>query len=449
MNQNSITVSARRLIKEHLGIDELNEMQLKAEGAPAERDLTLLAPTGSGKTLAFTLAMLRSVGKAKGEDSVKGLIIAPSRELVTQIYSVVRPIVPEMKTVALYGGHNVADETASLKPVPQIVVATPGRLLDHLQRGNVEIHSPACLVIDEYDKLLQLGFEEELKKILRRTGKPGRLILTSATRLDKLPDYLPLSSDAVTIENRCEDTAPGMVEYAEVKSYEADKLNTLANLLGTLGAEDKVIVFVNHRESAERVVKYLKKHGFGATLYHGALDQRERATAVDTLSAGATPVMVATDLAARGLDIDSLAGVVHYHLPVDEQAWIHRNGRTGRQGKDGKVWIITGPDEQLPPYAPKMYVEMPPECCENAGTRRATTAMLCVSAGKKEKISRGDVAGFIAAASVTAPEETGLIRVYDHYSLAAVPARAVKALVDKLNSMRLKGKKVRVSVIAN
>lgn len=435
------------LIRGKLGIGQLNDMQLRAYASSTDEDLLLLAPTGTGKTLAFTLSMLRTLRSHHDVSGPVAVIIAPARELALQIYSVVRPLAEGRKTVVMYGGHNVADETASLTPVPDIVIATPGRLLDQLQRGNLSIHSPACLVLDEYDKILQLGFEDEVSRLMRRIGKPRRIILTSATCLNSIPTYLGLDTDSTTIEYNDTDSEKSNVEYVEVRSYTPDKLHTLADLLASMPSGERVIVFVNHRESAERVAAYLRKLGFPAALYHGALDQRQRATAVDTLQAGATPIMVATDLAARGLDINSLYGVIHYHMPVDREAWIHRNGRTGRQGASGHIWVITGPDETLPVYVTTERTTVPESIDESTYCApRASMSVICLSAGKKEKISKGDVAGFIAASEVVKPWDIGLIRVYDHYSLAAVPADCEVKLLAKLRLMRLKGKKVRVSI---
>lgn len=445
MSAISIPSEILSTLSNRMGIESLNPMQEKAYEAPVTKDLILLAPTGTGKTIAFALAMLRNISGKEAGVAPQALVICPSRELALQIYSVVQPLAKWLKTTVLYGGHNVADETASLTPVPDIVIATPGRLLDHLQRGNLIVHSPHCLVLDEYDKTLQLGFEDEIKRIMARIGTPGRVILTSATALEPMPDYIGLRKGTTVID--LTSSAKPKVEYVEVKSFVADKLNTLVDLLATFEPESRAIVFANHRESAERIASYLRRLKYPVALYHGGLDQRERATAIDTLQSGVTPILVATDLASRGLDIDSLTDVIHYHLPVDAETWTHRNGRTARQGAEGRVWLLTGPDETTPEYAPEMRLFVPQGRDEHFTPHSPAVAMICFGAGKKEKISKGDVAGMIAASGIVERTEIGLIKVYDHYALATVPAKHLRTLTEALRQMRLKGKKVRVTEV--
>ncbi|MDE6383070.1 MAG: DEAD/DEAH box helicase [Paramuribaculum sp.] len=430
-----------RNINSRLGISTLNDMQ-QAMARTTAKAVILTAPTGSGKTLAFAIAMLRAL-RSDAKAKPQALVLAPSRELVLQIAEVVRPIATDLKTVALYGGHSFLDETRSLSPMPDIIIATPGRLLDHMQRGTLTIDGLRCLVLDEYDKSLELGFESEMRRILRRTGRVDKVILTSATRMATLPDFVNI--DTPELLDFTSDEAPeNPVDIIEVKSYTPDKLDTLTGLLSTFPTGDRTIIFVNHRESAERVYRHLRKLGYPAGLYHGALDQQQRATAVDMLANGTTPILVATDLAARGLDISKLRNVVHYHLPVDDKAWTHRNGRTGRQNADGTVWVITSDSDNRPEYIAPTRSFVPP--IATGRPEPSATATLYIQAGKKDKISKGDVAGFIAAAGA-ARSDIGLINVYDHHSLAAVPASEAEAIAATASSLKLKGKKTRVSVM--
>lgn len=427
-------------ISRRLGIESLNEMQrqmLETE----QRAITLIAPTGSGKTLAFSCRMLRALDNPREEIQVA--VIAPSRELVIQISSVLRPIAEGYKTVALYGGHSVADECRSLSPVPDIVIATPGRLLDHIRRGNVNVGSVSTLVLDEYDKALQLGFEAEMKRIVSRIGKLKNLILTSATEMTTVPDYLPLGN-ALHIDFSRHSAPNDRLQTVEVVSFSRDKLDTLVALLGSFESPHRSIVFVNHRESAERVYARLRSDNIPAILYHGALDQRQREMAVDLFANGTALVLVATDLAARGLDIEGVENVVHYHLPVNEQAWVHRNGRTARQNASGTAWVIVSEADNRPDFITTDRSYQPVPGVHVADTPVST---LYISAGKKEKISRGDVAGFVSASGVTAPDEIGRIIVHDHHALVAVPASKASATATALSQIKLKGKKQRVSVV--
>ncbi len=330
-----------------------------------------------------------------------------------------------------------------LSPIPDLIVATPGRLLDHLQRGTLSLgHTPAIIVLDEYDKSLQLGFEGEMKRIMRRAGHPRHLVLTSATPMVDLPEYLGVNAPLIIDASGKEEPAQ-RTEVIRIESFSRDKLDSLSALLRTLPSGEKCIVFVNHRESAERVYERLHREGFSVGLYHGALDQQQRAIAIDLFTNGTTPILVATDLAARGLDIEAVAAVIHYHIPVDRQAWIHRNGRTARQGASGKVYVITSEADSVADFMDfsrtfQQPVQLPP-------IQPSSTGTLYFSAGKKEKISRGDIAGFILSNSDLSPAELGKISVHDHFALAAVPASKLRLLASTLSALKIKGKRVRIT----
>lgn len=430
-------------IKNRLGIEQLNEMQQTLINSDAP-NIIITSPTGSGKTLAFACRMLKSLRQPNGE--IQAIAIAPSRELVMQIESVIRPIATDYKTVALYGGHSMTDERNSLSPTPDIVIATPGRLLDHMQRQQIKADKIRVLVLDEYDKSLQLGFEKEMKRIVGRIGFIGNTILTSATILDKIPDYLPLSK-ATHLNFTMDETPRERTQVVEVHSFTRDKLETLSALLHSIPYEERSIVFVNHRESVDRVYQHLRKNKFSSVYYHGALDQQQRVMAIDLFSNGTANILVATDLAARGLDIADVNNVIHYHLPVDQQAWTHRNGRTARMGASGIVWAITSEADSIPEYVTFDREFLPKTDTSAQPKKENLLATLYISSGKKEKISKGDVAGFIAASSVTSSSEIGKIIVHDHHALVAVPATKATETAKALNSIKLKGKKVRVSVL--
>ncbi|MDE6227251.1 MAG: DEAD/DEAH box helicase [Muribaculaceae bacterium] len=432
-------------VKDRLGIEQLNEMQKKMMASATEAtDIILLSPTGSGKTLAFTLPVMKMMKPSTGR--VQCVVIAPSRELVVQIAGVLREVGHLFRVIAVYGGHSVEDEVNSLKVVPDIIVATPGRLLDHAVRGNIDLMPVRILVLDEFDKSLELGFEEEMGKIIKRMKNVSRTILTSATKADVLPDFLRLDNP-VTLDFL--DRNSNLRERMNVRRVDADgkdKLDSLLMLLHNINGEEmaeKSIIFVNHRESAERVADFLKKNGVAAVLYHGALDQRERETAVALFNNGSAPVLVATDLAARGLDIEKVASVVHYHQPLTPEAYTHRNGRTARVEEEGDVYVLVGPEEQL-----KEFVEvdgvltLEPNRKANLGSKLMS---LYVAAGKKEKVSRGDILGFLIKEGGLDSEDIGKINVFDHYSLVAVKADKVAGLLNAINGKKLKGEKRRIT----
>lgn len=424
-----------------MGFETLTPMQQTAASTDSRR-IMLIAPTGTGKTLAFTLAMLRRLSQP-GEGTA-AIVLAPSRELVIQVAEVVRRAGGgEYKTVAFYGGHSMTDEKNALSQTPDIIVATPGRLLDHMKRGQIDAPALKVLVIDEYDKCLELGFEDEMRRICSRLPlKNAAIVLTSATRLADVPAYLPMK-DCEVIEAESGGSPRERMEVVEVPSFERDKLPTLTALLGSIAKGARTIVFVNHRESAERVWEHLRKLGVAAALYHGGLDQEQRATAVDVFTNGTAPVLVATDLAARGLDIAGVENVVHYHLPVDEQAWIHRNGRTARVDASGTVYVIVADGESIPEFAEFDRKYIPdPELRPKAGSPIST---IYIQGGKKEKISRGDIVGFLVKNAPVEASEIGRIALRDHNALVAVPASKVATILDAVADCRLKGKKVRMS----
>lgn len=417
------------------------------EHASRPCDLILLSPTGSGKTLAFVLPVLKLLRPSTGR--VQAVVVAPSRELVIQIAGIIGAIAAGFKVTALYGGHKVEDEVNSLSAGTDIIVATPGRMLDHINRRNIDVLPTRILVLDEFDKSLELGFEKEMKKITGHLKNVSRMILTSATDADVLPQFLQLR-DPVTLDFR-EDNGDlrRRTRVHRVDSDADDKLAALLTLIENLAAEageyGRCIVFVNHRESAERTCAYLKKNGVPAVLYHGAIDQRCREQAVAMFNNGSRPVMVATDLAARGLDIRGVRSVVHYHQPLTAETYTHRNGRTARVDAEGDVYVLVGPKEDV-----REYVEFDRDFYLDGTKRfggRPAFETLFFSAGKKEKLSRGDILGFLVKEGGLDAAGIGKIEVFDHYSLAAIPAREAAATVERIRGKKIKGEKRIMSLL--
>lgn len=436
------------LVREKLGISDLNPMQLKMmQTASESRDIILLSPTGSGKTLAFILPMLKMLKPSTGR--VQSVVIAPSRELVLQIAGIIRNVAEGYKTTVLYGGHKVEDEVNSLQAGTDIIVATPGRLLDHINRRNIDVLPTRILVLDEFDKSLELGFEKEMKKIVERLKNVSRILLTSATKADVLPDFLRLNNPLTLdfLENNSD--LKERLRVHRVDSDSNDKLESLTLLLENLSAEKgeipRSIIFVNHRESAERTAKYLKNKGIPVALYHGALDQRDRETAVAQFNNGSRPVLVATDLAARGLDIEGVENIIHYHQPLTPETYTHRNGRTARVDRTGDIFVLIGPKEDI-----KDYIDFDTTYYLDSEKRFKPEALmetLYFSAGKKEKLSKGDILGFLVKEGGLATTEIGKIEVYDHYALAAVSSNASDGLINRIKGKKIKGEKRVISFL--
>ncbi len=399
----------------------------------------LLAPTGSGKTLAFAIPLLRSLdAKAHG---LQALVIAPTRELVLQVADVLRALAkPDFTVAAFYGGHSVEAEVNALSASPAILVSTPGRLLDHLRRGHFTIGNLATLVLDEYDKSLDLGFLPDIKAIMKRVGFCSSIILTSATALAEIPECFGKAQFKTFDYTLREEEVPD-INFMQVESAAPDKLDTLKRLLRDLGKE-RVIVFVNHRDAAERVYTSLKNDGFAVGLYHGGLEQDRREKALVLFANGTTPVLIATDLASRGLDIAGVDAVIHYHLPVSEEAMTHRNGRTGRMGASGKAYAIISAVDKIPDFFPQLSTYWPEG---SAPIQQADTATLYINAGKREKISKGDIAGYLIQKGGLSAAEVGKIEVRDHWACVAVPASKAAALITTVQPYKLKNTRVKLS----
>ena len=430
-----------------MNIEELNAMQRNMlDAASASGDILLLSPTGSGKTLAFLLYLLKIL-KAPC-NRVQAVIIAPTRELVQQIYGVARTIMTGYKITALYGGHDVADEKASLAVTPDVIIATPGRLLDHSQRANIELLDVSYLVLDEFDKALELGFEKDMAKIISRMKNVSRLILPSATSLEVYPDFIKPKN--LRVFNYLADSKDlrRRLRIHRIDSDARDKLDTLRRLLIDImpTGSEKTIIFVNYRQSAERVAESLRKLGADPGLYTGALDQHDREKALALFNNGTRPLLVTTDLAARGLDISEVKNIIHYHQPLTAESYIHRNGRTARVDASGDAYLIIGPDEDVQEFISfddTRYLGDKPE----SRIPPSKVSTLYISAGRKEKISRGDVVGFLVNSGGLEAQQIGAINVYDHYILVAIPRSEAKRVLQTITPLKIKGKKPRYSLV--
>ena len=430
------------LVKDKLGIEELNKMQKRMlETASEKRDIMLLSPTGSGKTLAFILPLLKMLKAPTGR--VQAIVLAPSRELVIQITGVFKTVAETFRVTALYGGHKVEDEVNSLKVTPDIIVATPGRLLDHINRRNVDVLPVRILVLDEFDKTLELGFTDEVKKIIKHLKNVSRNILTSATATDILPDFLKFENPIELNFLEGNHKLRRRLRVNKVTSEGADKLEALFILLKNISEPrpEKTIIFVNHRDSAERVQAFLEKKNAASVLYHGALDQRDRETAIAKFNNGSCPILVATDLAARGLDIERVKNVIHYHQALTPEVYTHRNGRTARMDDSGDIYILVGPDEDIKDFSDiDRELHLDTSIAQDLKSGLVTVA---VSGGKKEKISKGDIVGFLTKECGLDGDSIGKINVFDHYSLFAIPEENLAEVMEKGKTARLKGKRYR------
>lgn len=428
----------------NLNIDSLNGMQKQMlETAQRPHDIILLSPTGTGKTLAFLLPVLQRIDpRAAG---VQALVLVPSRELALQIESVLRKIAAGIKIVCCYGGHSVREESKSLAVAPALIVGTPGRIADHLRRGRLSLDTLDTLVLDEFDKCLALGFHDEMKEIIAPLKEVKKKILTSATDSESLPAFTalrrPVKLDFLG-SKRSEENINERLSLYRIDSPEKDKLDTLLVLLHNL-KPGLTLIFCNQRESVDRVQQFLTNQGIIAEAFHGGMEQADRERALCKFRNCSSYICVSTDLAARGLDIPEVKYIIHYHLPVDLESFTHRNGRTARMHAEGEAFMIVGPTEQLPEYARQATAFRLDPTANLLQTPPMAT--LHFAAGKKEKISKGDIVGFLTQKGGLTADEIGFIEVKDHYCYVAVARDKAHETLRRLRDEKIKGKKVKIS----
>lgn len=427
-------------ILRRLGIEELNYMQQDSLAANRKKDnVILISPTGSGKTLAYLLPLVQRVDKTQEE--VQAVIVVPSRELARQTHSVLTAMNCGVRCEAVYGGRPAMEEHRLLRDRrPHVIVGTPGRLLDHLAKENFSSLRVSHLVIDEFDKCLELGFQDELQRLVGQLPEVTHRILLSATDCPEIPRFITLDENTEKLDySDGDEQVPHRITLYEVHSPQKDKLDTLGLLLSDLGQQSS-IVFVGYRESVERVAQYLRKQQVAVSDFHGGMEQDLRERALFRFASGACNVLVSTDLASRGLDLPEVDNIIHYHLPLDEAAFVHRNGRTARWEASGKAYLLLGPEEHLPDF-----VHTEPETYRIASREVAVASprweSLYIGRGKKEKLSRGDIAGFMMKTGGLAPDEVGRIEVRDHCAYVSVARHRVKELMGRIKGQKIKGMK--------
>jgi superfamily II DNA/RNA helicase len=433
----SATISLQS-IQKNLGIGEWNAMQLQTLQEYSEHtEHILLAPTGSGKTLAFLLPVFQFLLSNTSEKNPKVLVIAPTRELALQIQEVWKSMKTCIKSVCCYGGHSIQTEMNELQETPTLLIGTPGRLLDHLSGDYLDGSTITNLVIDEFDKVLEFGFLEEIEGIIAKLPSLQHKFLSSATPLENIPEVLAFSAPH-TIEFLAE-TTPLQVQKYLVHSEEKDKIFALKNLLHYY-IQGTAIVFVNHREAAQRIQELLAEDNMHSILYHGGLQQLERELAILKFKNGTTDLLIASDIASRGIDIDTIGNIIHYHFPASEDVYIHRNGRTARQEKKGNVFIIQHAEEQLPDFLELENFKRPMQINDFSRDWQSNWITLTVNAGKKNKINKIDIVGFLGNNAKLNKKDIGMIHVLDTVSFVAVDKEKYKDILAAIRNKKIKGK---------
>lgn len=405
-----------------------------------QEDLLLKAPTGSGKTLAFLLPLLSRLIPDK--NSIQALIIVPTRELALQIESVFKLFKSEFKVTCCYGGHDFKVERNSLLSPPALLIGTPGRIKDHIQKGTLSLFSINTLIFDEFDKSLEIGFEEDMKFIIQNANKKCRKVLVSATNTLKIPDFVALKKFK-SLSYEINKPSIEQLKFYKVFSKNNDKIDALIALIQNLDANAPTIVFCNHREVVERIAQFLNNNHINCECFHGKLEQIERELVIAKFKNMSSNLLITTDLAARGIDISEVKNIIHYQNPLSLDINTHRNGRTARMNSSGAVFYIYTEKELLPPYLGNEIAEYEINT-EVKNYKIPLWATITINKGKKDSINKTDIVGFFIKTANLKIEDIGLIEVKDFISFVAINRAKLKSIAKFYNNQKIKNKVVKI-----
>jgi superfamily II DNA/RNA helicase len=411
--------------------------QAVVQSFQSDKDFILLSPTGSGKTLAFALLIEQLLDKSQ-KNGIQVVIVIPTRELALQIESVVRKVSKGQKIVCCYGGHDSRSEKKSLIDAPTILIGTPGRIIYHLQRQYIQPESIHTLILDEYDKCLELGFQEQLEIITEALGSVKRKILTSATKLGEIPSYFALN-EPVTVDFLTSEAIQPDILFRKVVSPAQYKLRVLYNLVCSLG-DKKILIFCNHRDAVDHISELLDDRDLIHDVFHGGLEQRDRELSLLKFRNNSNRILITTDLAARGLDIPEIDTIIHYQLPAKEDVFTHRNGRTARMHAKGEVVLMLKPDDNFP-YLPADTEEI--QLDEYPLPPNTPYATLYTPVGRKDKINKIDIVGYLLGSKELSKDDIGLIEIKDKEAFVAVRREVASKIIKEYSDGKIKGKKVK------
>lgn len=427
-------------VLKNLKIASLNEMQRVAISSASSKDTIILSPTGSGKTIAFLIPVLSRLDQSK--QGIQAMILVPSRELALQIEQVFKAMGTGFKVNCFYGGHPVRTERNNLIQAPSVLIGTPGRIAYHIRHENFNPDDIHTIVLDEFDKALEFGFEDDMAFIISRIKNVGRRILTSATKMPEIPSFTGLGKSVEVNFLSDSNSLPDLI-IKSVISDAADKLETLFSLICKIGNRS-TLVFCNHREAVDRISALLWNMGLDHGVFHGGMEQEDREKALLKFRNGSYRFLITTDLASRGLDIPEIEFVVHYQLPHNEEAFLHRNGRTARMHSSGTAYVILTEDEKPSFLKDKTEIEILPE--KNVVPGNTSWATLYLGAGRKDKINKIDIVGLLMKKGKLEKDELGLIEVQDYASYAGVSRKKIGNIVKLLKNEKIKNKKIKIEI---
>ena len=422
-----------------LNIHQLNPMQDEAITAiKTHTNTILLSPTGTGKTLAFLLPLLDSLDPESNE--IQALILVPSRELAIQIEQVIRSMGSGYKVNAVYGGRPMSKDKIELKHVPAILIGTPGRISDHFSNDRFSKKYIKTIILDEFDKSLEVGFEYEMRGIINELPSISKRILTSATQGVEIPDFVRLDKPKTV---NYLGTSVSKLKVKTVISPAKNKLNTLLHLLNHIGNQQGII-FCNLKDSIQKVSSFLESKNISHGCFNGGMEQKDRERSLIKFRNGTNQILIATDLAARGIDIPEMNYIIHFQLPLSKEEFTHRNGRTARVSAKGTAYVLKWKEERLPEFIGTPPIE---DISKQSLRKSVFWETLFISGGRKDKISKGDIAGMFFKLGKLTKDQLGIIELKQDCAFVAVPAFIADQLVETLNNTRLKKKKVRVTRI--
>jgi len=432
-------------------LDYLAMTPIQEQSLPAilsGRDLLAQAKTGSGKTAAFAIGLLHKLDARTIR--TQALVLCPTRELADQVNKEIRRLaraIPNTKTVTLCGGTPMAAQLASLEHHPHIVVGTPGRILKHLKKGSLYLGQLNVLVLDEADRMLDMGFQEDMMRIIKSTPNHRQTLLFSATYPDTITDISDdIQNDPVDV--RVESLHNNdKIKQVFYEINKGEQSNALIALLQHYCPES-CMVFCNRKLTCQELADELQQQGFHALALHGDLEQRERDQVLVQFTNKSCTILIATDVAARGLDIKDVDAVINFDLSPDPEIHIHRIGRTGRADNEGLALSLFMPHEQFRLKAIEEYqrhpvtIENVPSLTQRGKcTLQAPMVTLCINGGRKNKVRAGDVLGALTASNELKGKQIGKIDIFDKMAFIAVERAITNQALDILSTGKIKGRK--------
>jgi len=438
-----------------MGFDAMTPIQAASLPAIlAGRDVRAQAKTGSGKTAAFGIGLLNRIDNSQFH--TQALILCPTRELAEQVSNVLRQLARftrNIKILTLCGGQPMSAQRDSLVHAPHIVVGTPGRLLDHLKRDNLDLSQLQTLVLDEADRMLEMGFRDDMEAIIGFTPAARQTLLFSATWPDTIASLSQrFQRDALAVATETEAELPA-IEQQFIEASAGERVNLLCALLSQ-HQPASCVVFCNTKRECDDIAAALNERDISALALHGDLEQRDRERVLIRFANGSSRVLIATDVAARGLDIKSLALVVNLELAWDPEVHLHRIGRTGRAGEKGVAVSFVAPDGMARAHALEDYLQQKLNWVAAATLKgRAAQALpaammtLCIDGGRKAKMRPGDILGALTGEAGFSADQIGKIDLTPSHAYVAIAAAQAKKALIRLKEGKIKGKSVRAILL--